>query len=80
MTGERRTVRSANAGYGKCRNSRTGASFESGNAEDLAAKLRRVLELSDEERAALAGAGRRAVVERWSWERVAARLLQPFNN
>jgi glycosyltransferase involved in cell wall biosynthesis len=55
-------------------------SFESGDAADLAAKLRRVLELSDDDRGRLTDTARRAVVERWSWERVAERLLQPFNN
>jgi glycosyltransferase involved in cell wall biosynthesis len=56
------------------------ASFETGNAQDLAAKLERLLALPNEERETLRAAARRAVVERWSWERVAARLLEPFTN
>jgi glycosyltransferase involved in cell wall biosynthesis len=55
-------------------------SFETGDARDLAAKLSAVLALSQDERNALAAAARRAVLERWSWERVAERLLQPFTN
>jgi glycosyltransferase involved in cell wall biosynthesis len=55
-------------------------SFRNGDAADLAAKLRRLLALPAEEREQLAEAARRAVVERWSWTRVAERLLQPFNN
>src|SRR3954468_10458966 len=56
------------------------ASFETGDAEALAAKLRRLLSLSQSERDTLRKAGRDAVVSRWSWEHVSARLLQPFNN
>jgi glycosyltransferase involved in cell wall biosynthesis len=56
------------------------ASFTTGDARDLADKLRRLLGLSPDDRQALREAGRAAVVERWSWEHVAARLLQPFNN
>jgi glycosyltransferase involved in cell wall biosynthesis len=56
------------------------ASFESGDAVDLAAKLQRLLQLPPDERRELAEAARNAVVERWSWERVAQRLLQPFTN
>ncbi|HYX76905.1 MAG TPA: glycosyltransferase family 4 protein, partial [Gaiellaceae bacterium] len=56
------------------------ASFESGNAQDLAAKLVRLLALPDEERETLRAAARRAVIERWSWESVSARLLEPFTN
>jgi glycosyltransferase involved in cell wall biosynthesis len=59
---------------------RTLASFETGNVEDLAAKLERLLALPPAERRTLQDAARRAVVERWSWERVAARLLEPFTN
>ncbi|HEX6491152.1 MAG TPA: glycosyltransferase family 4 protein [Gaiellaceae bacterium] len=54
-------------------------SFASGDASDLAEKLRRLLALSAAEHRQLSAAARRAVVERWSWERVAGRLLQPFN-
>jgi glycosyltransferase involved in cell wall biosynthesis len=53
-------------------------SFRNGDASDLADKLRRALALAPAERRELASAARRAVVERWSWERVAERLLQPF--
>jgi glycosyltransferase involved in cell wall biosynthesis len=55
-------------------------SFEGGDANDLAGKLHRLLELPPEDRRTLAEAARRAVVERWSWERIAERLLQPFTN
>ncbi|HZO35027.1 MAG TPA: glycosyltransferase family 4 protein [Gaiellaceae bacterium] len=51
------------------------ASFESGNAADLAGKLNELLALPPTEREALRRAARRAVVERWSWASVAARLL-----
>src|SRR4029453_8671838 len=56
------------------------ASFESGNAQDLASKLERLLALPPAERRRLRAAARRAVVERWSWESVSARLLEPFTN
>jgi glycosyltransferase involved in cell wall biosynthesis len=52
-------------------------SFESGNAEDLADKLRALLALPEPERRAAAAAARRAVVDHWSWASVAARLLEP---
>ena len=55
-------------------------SFETDNSQDLAAKLGRLLELPDRERQSLREAARRAVVERWSWEQVSVRLLQPFTN
>jgi glycosyltransferase involved in cell wall biosynthesis len=55
-------------------------SFETGNVEDLAAKLERLLALPPADGRTLRDAARRAVVERWSWERVAARLLEPFTN
>jgi len=54
-------------------------SFATGDAHELAAKLRRLLALTRAERAELATAARRAVVERWSWTEVASRLLEPFN-
>jgi glycosyltransferase involved in cell wall biosynthesis len=54
------------------------ASFETGDAAELAGKLRRLLELPAEERARIAEAARAAVVDRWSWASVAARLLEPF--
>jgi glycosyltransferase involved in cell wall biosynthesis len=50
-------------------------SFATGDADDLRAKLRELLALADEERAALSEAARRAVVARWSWASVADRLL-----
>jgi glycosyltransferase involved in cell wall biosynthesis len=54
------------------------ASFATGNAQDLARKLHELLSLPVETRAELGKAARRAVVERWSWSKVAARLLEPF--
>jgi glycosyltransferase involved in cell wall biosynthesis len=54
------------------------ASFTTGDVTELAAKLRRLLELPREEHAELAAAARRAAVERWSWGSVARRLLDPF--
>jgi glycosyltransferase involved in cell wall biosynthesis len=56
------------------------ASFETGNAADLAAKLRELLALPEETRRALGRAARRATVERWSWTSVASRLLAPFED
>ena len=55
------------------------ASFETGDVDDLRAKLERLLALAPDERAELSGAARRAAVARWSWTSVADRLLQPFN-
>jgi glycosyltransferase involved in cell wall biosynthesis len=52
------------------------ASFVSGDAHDLATKLRAVLELAPDERRRLGAAARRAVVDRWSWSSVAERLLK----
>ncbi len=54
------------------------ASFRTADAGDLAAKLRELLALPPEKRRALGEAARRTVVERWSWESVARRLLEPF--
>ncbi len=54
------------------------ASFETGDPQDLAGKLSRLLALPDRERAELSAAARRAAVERWSWTSVANRLLEPF--
>jgi glycosyltransferase involved in cell wall biosynthesis len=53
-------------------------SFETGNALDLAGKLRDVLALPPERHAQLAAVTRQAVVDRWSWASVARRLLEPF--
>jgi glycosyltransferase involved in cell wall biosynthesis len=54
------------------------ASFTTGDAGELAAKLNELLALSATERAELGAAARRAAVERWSWQGVAARLLEPL--
>jgi glycosyltransferase involved in cell wall biosynthesis len=54
------------------------ASFETGDVDDLAAKLRELLALPRESRAAVGAAARRAAVEDWSWTSVATRLLEPF--
>jgi glycosyltransferase involved in cell wall biosynthesis len=51
------------------------ASFASGDADDLAAKLESILALPREEWQLLSAAARRAAVGRWSWEHVAALLL-----
>ena len=54
------------------------AAFATGDAADLAAKLRLLLALPPADRAALRAAARDAVVRRWSWASVATRLLQPL--
>jgi hypothetical protein len=54
------------------------ASFATGEADDLRAKLRALLTLPEAERRELGAAARRAAVSRWSWASVAARLLAPF--
>jgi glycosyltransferase involved in cell wall biosynthesis len=54
------------------------ASFESGDAADLARKLNELLGLSRADHDELRTAGRRAVCERWSWASVAQRLLAPL--
>jgi glycosyltransferase involved in cell wall biosynthesis len=51
------------------------ASFETGNTADLARKLTELLALSPADRDELRRAGRKAVVDRWSWASVAQRLL-----
>jgi glycosyltransferase involved in cell wall biosynthesis len=51
------------------------ASFGSGDARDLAEKLAAILALPDREWRDLSAAARRAAVENWSWERIAALLL-----
>jgi glycosyltransferase involved in cell wall biosynthesis len=53
------------------------ASFETGNAEDLAAKLNGLLALPAADRAVVRAAAREAVVKKWSWTSVAIRLLAP---
>jgi glycosyltransferase involved in cell wall biosynthesis len=55
------------------------ASFATGDAAELAAKLRELLALPDADREALRAAARNATVTRWSWGGVARRLLEPFN-
>ncbi|MDX6474694.1 MAG: hypothetical protein QOH95_205 [Gaiellaceae bacterium] len=54
------------------------ASFETGDAADLAHKLTELLALSPGDHDELKRAARRTVVERWSWESVGQRLLQPL--
>ena len=54
------------------------ASFATGDAAELARKLRELLALPSSERAGLAAAARRATVARWSWAGVAERLLAPL--
>ena len=51
------------------------ASFTTGDATELTAKLHRLLGLSPRDRTALSAAARTAAVERWSWAGVAHRLL-----
>ncbi|MBD0290106.1 MAG: glycosyltransferase family 4 protein [Thermoleophilia bacterium] len=51
------------------------ASFASGDADDLASKLERVLALPEPEWARLSAAARRAAERRWSWEGVAGAIL-----
>ena len=53
------------------------ASFEPGDAADLAAKLDAILSLPHSEWARLSAAARSAAVERWSWETIAALILSP---
>ena len=55
------------------------ASFETGDAADLAARLQELLDLAPQDREQLGAAARRAAVERWSWKGVAARLLEPVS-
>jgi glycosyltransferase involved in cell wall biosynthesis len=54
------------------------ASFTTGDARELAAKLDELLSLQAAQRQALAVAARRAAAERWSWRGVAQRLLEPL--
>jgi glycosyltransferase involved in cell wall biosynthesis len=53
------------------------ASFETGDAADLARKLNELLALAPADRDELRRAARKAVVDRWSWASVAQRLLDP---
>jgi glycosyltransferase involved in cell wall biosynthesis len=52
------------------------ASFTTGDASELAAKLRELLALPRQEHGRLREAARRAAVERWSWAQVARELLE----
>jgi len=52
------------------------ASFATGDAADLARKLEELLALTPSDRDELRRAGRKAVVDRWSWASVAQRLLE----
>jgi glycosyltransferase involved in cell wall biosynthesis len=54
--------------------------FPNGDANALRDRLRELFALSPPERRALGAAARRAVERKWSWERVAERLLAPFGN
>ncbi|MFN2471082.1 MAG: glycosyltransferase family 4 protein [Gaiellaceae bacterium] len=54
------------------------ASFRTRDAADLASKLEALLALPAEERRELGAAARRTAVGCWSWERIAERLLAPF--
>ena len=55
------------------------ASFATGDAAELGAKLSELLALPDADRAALRAAARNATATRWSWAGVARRLLEPFD-
>lgn len=52
------------------------ASFTTGDASELAARLRELLALPRQEHGRLREAARRAAVERWSWAHVARELLE----
>jgi glycosyltransferase involved in cell wall biosynthesis len=54
------------------------ASFATGDAAELAAKLNELLTLPEADRIAVREAARNATVNRWSWAGVARRLLEPF--
>jgi glycosyltransferase involved in cell wall biosynthesis len=53
-------------------------SFETGDADDLRAKLESLLALPRDERRELGLIAREAAVQRWSWSGVAQRLLEPL--
>ncbi|NUT55504.1 MAG: glycosyltransferase family 4 protein [Thermoleophilia bacterium] len=55
------------------------ASFATGDAAELAAKLRELLTLAEADRTAVREAARTATVSRWSWAGVARRLLEPID-
>ena len=52
------------------------ASFTSGDAEDLRARLREMLDLDTESWRALSEGARRAAVRLWSWDHVAGRIRE----
>jgi glycosyltransferase involved in cell wall biosynthesis len=54
------------------------ASFERGDAADLARKLDEILSLSPGDHTTLKRAARQAVVDLWSWASVSQRLLDPI--
>jgi glycosyltransferase involved in cell wall biosynthesis len=54
------------------------ASFAQGDSVELQEKLHDLLALSVDERGQLGAAARSVALERWSWESVAQRLLEPF--
>ena len=54
------------------------ASFAQGDSVELQEKLHDLLALPADERRELGAAARRVAVDRWSWESVAQRLLEPF--
>ena len=54
------------------------ASFETEDPADLARKLNELLALSPADRDELRRAGRKAVVDHWSWASIAQRLLAPI--
>ena len=53
-------------------------SFAQGDSVELAEKLHSLLALTPSERRELGAAARRVAIERWSWDGVAKRLLEPF--
>jgi glycosyltransferase involved in cell wall biosynthesis len=53
-------------------------SFETGDADDLRAKLESLLALPRDERRELGLIARETAVQRWSWSGVAQRLLEPL--
>ena len=55
------------------------ASFRSGDADHLAARLNELLSLPADGRRRLGELARQTAVERWSWSSVAERLLAPFH-
>ncbi|MGB9377196.1 MAG: glycosyltransferase family 4 protein [Mycobacteriales bacterium] len=54
------------------------AAFRTGDVDDLTDKLGQLLALSPPDRTSLSAAARQAAVKHWSWEHVAARILEEF--